>query len=208
MIKLKIFNQNPAEVNSYALIKEEEIILIDPGFNGDNIIAYCNQNNFYITDIILTHGHFDHIQSIPKLAITYKFKIHISRDDLILLKNDEYNYARAFGESFNLPSNIDINFLSDKQKLNINGEDFNVITTPGHTKGSLCIKYKNWLFSGDTLFADSVGRTDLFSGNQSHLNKSLKKLTDTISNNLTIYPGHGKSAKMSKIKEINPYINS
>lgn len=205
-MKLKIFDENVAEINSYVLIKENNAIIIDPGFNGENIIAFCIKDNLSITDVILTHGHFDHIKSLPMIADKFNYVLHVSQEDSKLLANDENNYAKAFGATFKLPNSVAIRTLKHKDILILNDEKFEIIATPGHTRGSICIKYRNWLFSGDTLFVDSVGRTDLFSGSMADLRKSLNLLKTSIGNGVIVYPGHGEHAKMIKIKELNDYL--
>lgn len=204
-MKLKTFNDNMADINAYLLIKNKEAILIDPGFNGKAIITYCKDKAIDIKHVILTHGHFDHIKDIEILAKDFTYDLFVSKHDKNFLFSDELNYARAFGSTFKLPP-LEIHEVEDQQVLNLLDESFQIFLTPGHTKGSICIKIKNQLFSGDTLFYNSVGRTDLYSGNQSTLFKSLEILKSKVSNDVTVYPGHGKSAKMKEIKEINPYI--
>jgi len=204
-MKLKKFNENIADINSYLLTKKNDGILIDPGFNGKTIIEYCKNKEIEIKHIILTHGHFDHIKDIEILAKNYDFDLYISTHDKGFLFSNDLNYASAFGSSFKLPK-LTINEVKNQQVLRLLEEDFVIFLTPGHTKGSICIRKRNKLFSGDTLFYNSVGRTDLYSGNQSMLFKSLEKIKTKISNDVTVYPGHGKSGKLKEIKEINPYL--
>jgi len=205
-MKLKIFNQNIAEVNSYLLVKKKEIIVIDPGFNGDSIINFCKENEANIRYVFLTHGHFDHIKSLEKLAKAYTFQVIINEADINLLKNDELNYARSFGQSFVFPTNLELIPIKDGFKKHYLDEDFWFISTPGHTKGSQCIGYNDWLFTGDTLFFDSVGRTDLATGSPKDLNRSIEQLKKTISNKMIIYPGHGGHSDMKTIKENNRFL--
>jgi len=205
-MKLKIFNQNPVNINSYLLIKQKKSILIDPGFNGKAIIKYLFETNIDLNFILLTHGHFDHIRDIQKLAEKYRFKVYISNIDIDLLKDNTKNYANAFGAKFNFPKDIEIVSIKDKEELTFFNESFKLILTPGHTKGSICIKYNQWFFSGDTIFIDSIGRTDLFSGNSSDMQKSLEYLKKKLSNQTIIYPGHGRYSKWKDVKRVNPYI--
>lgn len=204
-MKIKKINDNQLDQNSYVVIHKQQAIIIDPGFNSESIIQYLHDlsTNEYL--VILTHGHFDHIKGIEQLAKSFKFDLMISNKDKILLFDDSLNFAKAFGSSFKLPT-LNLVEVSEETKLNFLGEDICFIETPGHTLGGICIKINNHLFSGDTLFYNSIGRTDLYSGNQTTLFKSLKKLISVISNNTMIHPGHGKSATLKEIKGINPYI--
>ena len=121
-------------------------------------------------------------------------------------KDNTKNYANAFGAKFNFPKDIEIVSIKDKEELTFFNESFKLILTPGHTKGSICIKYNQWFFSGDTIFIDSIGRTDLFSGNSSDMQKSLEYLKKKLSNQTIIYPGHGRYSKWKDVKRVNPYI--
>ena len=206
MMRIKKFYDNPAQVNSYLLIKRDKAILIDPGFNGKELVKYCKESCITINYIILTHGHFDHIKGIEDIALEFDFELLVSKEDKQLLFHDKFNYAKAFQSSFKLPSNITIKELSDKESLKLLDETFKVYSTPGHTKGSICLAYQRSLFTGDTLFYDSVGRTDLYSGNHSELFKSIAFLKTKFGNDTVIYPGHGDSGKMKAIKEVNPFI--
>ncbi|MCK5731640.1 MAG: MBL fold metallo-hydrolase [Tenericutes bacterium] len=205
MMKLKKINQNLAQVNSYILFKNSNCIVIDPGFNGASINDFCKEKGLSINYVLLTHGHFDHIKDLNLLEKTHQFAVYMSKDDKRLLLDDGLNYARAYGMTFK-PIKQVVEYLSDKQTLNLLDEQFKIYSTPGHTKGSICIKYNKKLFSGDTLFFDSIGRTDLYSGNNKEIHKSLALLKTTISNETIVYPGHGDSGSMKEIKQNNPYL--
>ena len=205
MMKIKIFNKNIAQVNSYLLIKKNDAILIDPGFNGLEINQFCKEHSIEIKYVILTHGHFDHIKDLNIISNQFDFKLYISELDLEFLNNDDINYAKAFNSRFIKPKNKVLS-LKDNDLITLLDEKFQIIATPGHTKGSISIKYEKKLFTGDTLFYNSVGRTDLYSGNQSQLFKSIEKIVKTIGNDFRIYPGHGENGFFKQIKTINPYI--
>lgn len=202
---LRKFNDNQLDQNSYVISNKNQGIVIDPGFNFEGIISYLKRKNISDLLIILTHGHFDHIKGIENLAKEYNFDLMISANDKLLLFDDNLNYAKSFGSSFTLP-NLNIIEVSESYRLDFLNEEIEFIETPGHTKGGICIKIRDNLFTGDTLFYNSVGRTDLYSGNQKTLFESMKKLTASIGNNAMIHPGHGKSAELNEIKKINPYI--
>ncbi|MBI9008798.1 MAG: MBL fold metallo-hydrolase [Tenericutes bacterium] len=205
-MKIKLFKENLAQVNSYLLIKKKKAILIDPGFNGEAIIKYLKENEVVIDYVILTHGHFDHIKDLELLAKEGSFELFVTKEDKFLLFHDEHNYAKAFGSSFKLPNNITIKEVANNDSLKLLEETFKIYSTPGHTKGSICISYQRTLFTGDTLFYNSVGRTDLYSGNQSELFKSIDLLKTKFGNDTLIYPGHGESGKMKIVKDINPFL--
>ena len=204
-MKLKIFSNNIADINSYLLYKQNIGIIIDPGFNGIQITEFCIHKSIKIKYILLTHGHFDHIKDINLFLQNDDVNIYISKNDKDFLYNDSYNLSKFFGEKFIL-KNAKVIEVNNLEKLNLENEVFKIIYTPGHTKGSICIEYKNYLFTGDTLFYDSIGRTDLYSGNFKDIKKSLELLIKTTSNEKIIYPGHGKHAKMKEVKSDNKYL--
>ncbi len=204
-MKLKVFSDNLAQVNTYLLYKNQIAIVIDPGFNGSQILEFCSSKDLKIVAVLLTHGHFDHIKDIQILAKTGPFPLYIGEHDFEMLSNDQYNYAAAFGSRFLLPK-LDVVILKNGQVIQIDNETFKVYNTPGHTKGSICIEYGRALFTGDTLFYDSIGRTDLHSGNRNDIQKSIEFLKNKISNDVNIYPGHGNSGKLKAIKDMNPYL--
>ena len=206
-MKLKIFNDNFMQSNAYLLMKEKEAILIDPGMNGKEIDRYLKEHEIILGAVFLTHGHYDHIQGLEELNLEKPLDVYIGSEDMRMLTNDRMSCADAFGKSFKLPVNMHPIALSNGDKITLLSSTFQIISTPGHTKGSISIKFEQWLFTGDTLFSDSVGRTDLFSGNQTELFRSIGLLTSLVSNQTIVYPGHGPSAKMKLIKEINPYLS-
>lgn len=206
MMRLKRFDRNLANVNSYLLSKQQKAIVIDPGFNGAKILAECESKGLQIIAVILTHGHADHIYDLPLISARFDLDLYLAEPDVRLLRDDTLNYAKAFGYHFQMPENIRIKTVADHEVIHLLDERFECLLTPGHTKGSLCIKTGRWLFSGDTLFADSIGRTDLFSGSLADIKKSLDLLKTSISRQTTVYPGHGPSMTMAEILENNPYL--
>ena len=193
-MKVKRFNDNLLEQNSYLIKKNNQAIVFDPGLNGEKILEYLKEKDVSDVKVILTHGHFDHIKGVEVLAKEYVFDLYISSYDKILLFDESLNYAQSFSSTFQLP-NLNLIEAQESNKLEYLDEAFEFISTPGHTKGSICIKVRNHLITGDTLFYNSIGRTDLYSGNQTMIYKSLRKLVSMISNDTMIYPGHGPSAE-------------
>ena len=103
-MKLKTFNENMASVNSYLLYNDRFAIVIDPGFNGSDIIEFCKEKNVNLKYVFLTHAHFDHIKDLPLIAFVYDITVYVSKEDKSLLYNDGFNYARAFGANFKMPN--------------------------------------------------------------------------------------------------------
>lgn len=205
-MKLKKFNDNQMDINSYLLVKNNLAVLIDPGFNGKAIYDYCTKNKIKINSILLTHGHFDHIRDVNYLNDFFDFSVYIHAEDYPFLFDAKLNFSQSFNRFFKIDKSVTIYKLKDKEKLVLLDKEFLVIHTPGHTPGSVMYQYYNKVFSGDTLFYDSIGRTDLFSGSFNSIRRSINYIKTNISNSKIIYPGHGRSGDLKTIKKINKYL--
>ena len=199
-MKVKKFEQffDPSfSENTYLVSNKDKCFLVDPGMIGPELKEELAK--YTLEFVILTHGHSDHFLGIDDLDVP----IYISSIDIKLVRNPEYSYATYMNSTKTYPNKtfIDINELPK-----FDGETFKVISTPGHTKGSVCVQIRDKMFTGDTLFVNTIGRTDLFSGNMSDMTKTLKELKSSISKNTIIYPGHGGYAKFKTNLEMNPYL--
>jgi glyoxylase-like metal-dependent hydrolase (beta-lactamase superfamily II) len=206
MFKIKKISDLQMDMNSYMLIKKKSAIIIDPGFNGDRILAVMKENQLKLEAILLTHGHFDHIRDIQKLIEDQTCNVFVHDADYESLYDSKKNYASTFGQNFSLDKNIPIKIIKDKLQLNLLNEDIHVIHTPGHTFGSVMYQYKNQIFSGDTIFYDGIGRTDLFSGNFNAIRRTINMIKTTLSNQAMIWPGHGKHGLLRDIKKVNRFL--
>ena len=161
--------------NCYLVTSKKEGIIIDPGGDYDLIIDKINKK---ITYIILTHYHPDHVALVKDLKKTTKAKVLIHKDDFDFLEKSGITADET---------------LLDDDEIKINGDLLKIIHTPGHSKGSICILGNNFAFTGDTLFEDGVGRTDLPGGSLKEMEKSLEKIKKLLKPGTKIYPGHGNS---------------
>lgn len=189
--------------NTYLVGNEQEFVIIDPSVDIRNIL-YIIRKRFSkskLLGIILTHGHYDHFVSIEEVQKNFNVPVYISREDLPKLTNLNLSCGFFFGIT-SLPK-ID-NILILPQELKLGTLEFKIINTPGHTNGSVCLKIEDALFTGDTLFNDGVGRTDLPTGNVNKLNESLKLLMK-LNDDLKVYPGHGPSSTIGYEKNYNYY---
>ena len=201
-MEIKLLKPKGFSANCYILQDGDYTAVIDPGeYYEEAKIALNNSKHKYI---LLTHPHFDHILGLYKLWQETGAKVVISSIDSVgLLEDNEISLVKETGNF--MPSvKADI-LVNDNDKLPFGDDFLTVIATPGHTNGSVCYKYKDALFTGDTLFCDTVGRTDLPSGDFYTLLKSLKKLKD-INEDLRIYPGHENQTTLKREKERNPYM--
>lgn len=194
------------EANSYIVADEDikEAVVIDPGGSADKILNVLQQNNFTLEYIINTHGHIDHIAANKKISAETGAQLLIHEADADFLQNPELNLSSIMGAQKIISPAAD-KTLKSGSEIDCGAINLKVLHTPGHTKGSICLLGDNVLFSGDTLFYRGVGRTDLPTGSQQDLKESLTQLVE-LDDELTIYPGHGPTATLAEVKEINPYI--
>lgn len=184
--------------NCYLLRKNNEIVIIDPGANFERISSFIKEDD-HVLAVLLTHGHFDHISVVDECVNSYHCPVYVSKDELDIIRDPEKNYA------LNKKSKVSSDVLFFEHQLSIGNFNFDIHETPGHTIGSVCIECDGHLFSGDTLFKGSVGRTDLYSSNYSDLKQSLKYLK-TLSADLLVHPGHEGSSTLEQEFKSNPYL--
>ena len=188
-------------------IKTGEAVIIDPGYDAkqelQQIIQYINENKLKPKCIINTHGHPDHMCGNGPLKEKFQIPIMIHEKDAKMLEEPGRIFARAYGFNINTPPADE--FLNEGDLIRFGGETLKVIHTPGHTPGSICLLSKNEIFTGDTLFAGSIGRTDLPEGSDEDMQKSLKRLLD-LPEHLTVYPGHGPTSTLKEEKLTNPFL--
>ena len=186
--------------NIYILHENDKVLIIDPGNNADKIIDKINKNE-KVQGILITHGHYDHTGAVDDIYDYYQAPVYIDSNDELLVKTKGTAYSGGCEKNIYCP----LSYYSYGQ-MKIGDFDLEIYHTPGHTAGSVCIKYKNVLFTGDTLFAQSIGRTDFFSGNDFEMQKSLEFLK-TLPNDIVIYPGHGPKSTIGHEKMMNYYLN-
>ena len=190
------------EENTYILTADgENAIIIDPGDDEELILSQLKENNLKCRAVLLTHAHFDHCNSAQALK-GYGASIYMHKKEEQLVYS-VYNLAHKFGRPFN--SFTPDFFVKNGQSLEICNINITVLHTPGHTAGSCCYIINNVIFSGDTLFNLSIGRTDFPTGNANHMKKSLKTLF-ALDEDYTVFPGHGISTKLYYERKNNPYV--
>ncbi len=208
-VKIHIIEVGPLQVNCYIIYDEEtkEGVIIDPGDNAADIIKFVNKQSLKISHILNTHGHIDHIGGNfeVKSALNAKLGIHKSDENLL---EDSFNNGAAFLMLPFQPHKTDF-YLSEESDIIIDKIIIKVIHTPGHTQGGVCfyIKEGNLLFSGDTLFSGSIGRTDLPGGNYDSIISSIKNKLFILPDKTIIYPGHGPASTIKEEKQSNPFFN-
>lgn len=197
-MNIEILTVGSFETNCYILEKSGSLIIIDPGSSPRRIITAVGER--HPEAILLTHGHFDHTGAVDKLQKEYGCPVYASREDELLMRSD---LLRGFVND-SPPLTCPIQWI-DTNVLNIGLFEIKVIFSPGHSAGSLMFMIEGSLFSGDTLFLESVGRTDLYSGSFSQLKQSLEVIRN-LPADTPVYPGHGPSTTMIHELQHNPYM--
>lgn len=196
-MKLDVLPIGQFEENIYVLHDQGHVLIVDPGRYAKRI-AEMIADDETVDGIILTHGHADHTGAADDLAELYHCSIYMNREDYVLV---DPSYAGKHG--FDAPVYNEIHDLQSDAKIGI--FDLRVHNTPGHTAGSICVQYRNLLFSGDTLFAGSIGRTDLYSGDEVQMASSLEYLKQ-LPHDLRVLPGHGPATTIGRELQINPFL--
>ena len=198
-MEIKTFVLGPVATNTYLLIEGDKALLIDPASKAEKLIELLGDLD--LVGILLTHGHFDHIKAVDGLHEHYHCPVYIHEADEALAR-DKYS-----GASFGLTAYISCPVEHLKEgKMKIDPFEFEVVFTPGHTPGSVTFIFDEALFSGDTLFKCSVGRTDLEGGNASVLRESLR-IFKNMEKDYFIYPGHDAPTRLSYELLYNPFMN-
>lgn len=197
--------------NIYTVINDNnEGILIDPGYNANNcLIEHLKKLNVDIKYILITHGHYDHIGALNDVLKVYPNAItYIHEEDKICLTSPKYNLSDEFNSGMNVVVKVKhLITLSDNDNLNLLGFNIKVMHTPFHTKGSVIYIFINEeiIFSGDTLFFNTIGRTDLITSEPRKVNDSLLKIKE-LNANYAIYPGHGIKTNLERELKYNMYL--
>jgi glyoxylase-like metal-dependent hydrolase (beta-lactamase superfamily II) len=191
--------------NCYLLQSEEEIAVIDPGFEGTKILSQAKNLIGTITHIINTHGHVDHIGENRIIKEATNAKIYVHKDDAELLIHPSKNLSLMAGVFIQSPP-ADV-IVNENDIIKVGQTELKVIHTPGHTKGGICLVTDKFAFTGDTLFFDSIGRTDFPDSDEKKMFESLKKLSHILTDDMVIYPGHGEWGNFAEIKRVNPFLS-
>ena len=188
------------DANCYILVEEntKECGIIDPGGDSERLISQIDKLNAKPKFILLTHGHMDHVGGVIDLVKKYNIPFYISKADEEYMEKDDF----VFGT---LPKAS--GYLKENDILKLGDEIIKVLETPGHTKGGLCFLLNNdKVFTGDTLFNGSIGRTDFIGGSMSEVINSIKEKLLPLGDRVDVYPGHGDMTTIEHEKKYNPFL--
>lgn len=203
-MKVKTLSVGELGTNCYIITDQTgNAVVIDPADEPERIVAQLD--GYSVGVILLTHGHFDHTGAVNELKKRYGAQVVISAEDQEMLSDNTKNAAFLVGAS---PAPITADRLvNDKDVVKAGELSFEVIATPGHTKGSVTYKIEDKLFTGDTLFCGTVGRCDLYGGNPVRLIRSLQKLAE-LEGEFEVFPGHDRKTTLSYEKQTNHYLRN
>ncbi len=195
-----------AQTNCYFVYEEgkNDVIFFDPADKGDYIYETLKAKGFNVAGILLTHGHFDHIWGTNKLRELSGAPIYAYKDEKALCEDADVNVSAQVGRAYTV---VPDRYLEDGEEITIAGMTCRLIATPGHTVGSCCYYFEDdkILISGDTLFLESVGRTDLATGSMSAIVRSVKERLFALPDDVKVYPGHGDFTDIGHEKRYNPF---
>lgn len=197
------------QTNTYFVYREgsSQVICVDPADNGERIYAALKEKGFTVEAVLLTHGHFDHIlgcEGLVRAAGEQPVRIYACARERELLADIRQNASAQVGRPCTMEADV---WVKDGDVLELAGMRCRVIATPGHTAGGCCYYYEeaNMLLSGDTLFQESVGRTDLPTGSMGTLIRSIREKLFVLPEETQVYPGHGDSTTIGYEKKYNPF---
>ncbi len=191
------------QTNCYLVHDGCACAIVDPGYNAPAILRRVQQLGLKVDAILLTHGHFDHVGAVEQIVEKTGCALWMSESDWSQKISPLTGYFYPLANC----DFTEVHFCEDGEIIHAGGLTFEVLITPGHTCGSVCYRCGNALFTGDTLFAGSCGRTDLPGGDGQTLAWSLERLWE-LEEDFRIYPGHGEPSTLSQEKSTNPYLRA
>ena len=205
-MKIKQYVVGEVSTNCYIVINEEtsECLVIDVGASASKIALRMKQEGLQPKAILLTHGHFDHVSEAEELAKEFNILSYAYESEEETLKDMRKNASWMLGRDESYTADVYVK----EEVLDLAGFQIQVLHTPGHTKGGCCYYFKEHdvLFSGDTLFAGCVGRTDLAGGSMSQIVRSIQEKLMTLPDETVVYPGHGQATTIKTERNENPYL--
>lgn len=206
-LRIEIYVVSEFQTNCYFAINDDtkEVLIIDPGASAEKLAEKVKESNLKPVAILLTHGHLDHAGAAEALAELLDVKIYAHEHEKETLENPGINLSGWSGGQKAYHADI---YLKDEQEIDLAGFHIRVLHTPGHTVGGCCFyfSYQNTLFSGDTLFQMSVGRTDFPKGSASQLIRSIESKLMILPDETAVYTGHGDMTTIGTERMYNPYL--
>lgn len=205
MIESRALGAIGANCYLFACMESKKAVIIDPGADGKWIYRWILEKGVKVEYILLTHGHVDHIGAVDELrTLLGDVQVGIHAGDAAMLTDGRKNLSSYVGSNLVLQSPDFL--LQDGQEITIGKQVLKVIATPGHSPGCVCFLTSEALFSGDTLFAGSIGRTDFPGGSMDQLLSGVKKKLLVLPEDTRVFPGHGEETSIKEEKRDNPFL--
>ena len=206
-MKVEKFVTGIISTNCYLVINEDtkQAVVIDPAACPSYLMSHIKSEGLKVEAILLTHGHFDHIMGIDGFLSEFDVPVYVHEDDADAMEDPVLNQSSTYTSGYTFGK---ARYLRGRQTLELAGYTFQVIHTPGHTKGGCCyyVASEDVLFSGDTLFQNSVGRTDFVNSSTSDLVHSVREKLFLLPDDTMVYPGHMGETTIGHEKKYNPYV--
>ncbi|MCD8019676.1 MAG: MBL fold metallo-hydrolase [Clostridiales bacterium] len=210
-LKVASAQLGPIDTNTYILMDEEikEAVIIDPAGSPEELASFLEDNGYTLDGVLLTHGHHDHIGGLAGLREHYEpwiLRVFAAKPEQELIMVKDYNISTSFGKGYTTHANM---MLDDKQTFEVTSKHLcKCYYTPGHTIGSCCYYFaeEGWLFSGDTLFAGSIGRSDLPTGDERAIMRSVNDIVMSFPDATVVFPGHGPTTTIGDERATNPFV--
>ena len=203
MIKIHALPLGSYQTNCYIVHEEHSktCAVIDPGYTPERVLAQAEKLGLQVDAVLLTHGHFDHVGGVEAIVKATGCALSMREADYTQFKTPENDFFYPIHDC----DFTEVQLCEEGEQIHAGGLTFTVMETPGHTWGSVCYLCENALFSGDTLFAGSCGRTDLPGGDGQTIVLSLERLAE-LEGDYTVYPGHGGATTLARERAHNPYM--
>ena len=205
MAKIHTIVVGRLQTNCYVLQSDSTALVIDPGDEPERIIRFLEDIAVKPTHIVATHTHFDHVLGVDTIRAKLKIPFLIHRDDLSMLESMQSRVRQIMGFSVPPPPKVD-QFLEDGQSIEFGQDKVKVIHTPGHSPGSISLAGQGFVLTGDALFNQSIGRTDLPGGDLATLIRSITQRLFILDDATIVYPGHGPETSIGDEKLANPFV--
>ncbi|MBN1780722.1 MBL fold metallo-hydrolase [bacterium] len=194
------------ETNCYLLehVSRQTALCVDPGGDAEKILAFCKKQHISIDRILLTHGHYDHIGAVNALVDLLGIPVYIHFEDVEMATNPDLNLSRFIMAPYQIDSYL--HYYESSGMIRFFDHSIQVIHTPGHTPGSICLLWNQKLISGDTLFRNSIGRTDFPGSDPELLIRSIKSELMGLDDGIEVYPGHGMNTTIGHERRRNPFL--
>ena len=203
MIKIHALPLGSYQTNCYIVHEEHSktCAVIDPGYTPERVLAQAEKLGLQVDAVLLTHGHFDHVGGVEAIVKATGCALWMREADYTQFRTPENDFFYPIHDC----DFTEVQLCEEGEQIHAGGLTFTVMETPGHTWGSVCYLCENALFSGDTLFAGSCGRTDLPGGDGQTIVLSLERLAE-LEGDYTVYPGHGGATTLARERAHNPYM--